>query len=301
MTSTLAVLHIAKKNLGFDEDTYRAQLAEITGKFCAKAVTEAAPLKNSDDLPVSQCFLELKAVLNDNNAVVIYYPGDLVLCGGELRRKTFFSSRCKPKELVTDILEFCAVLDNFGHQQVPSLLPFLIGECRIKSSNKRDGIVVFNGHRPRAFRPEPGEIVTSQAAAKGFCGRGVLQNMISGSEERTPVTKNSCLNDLIVSLLCCLINCFHYTYCPPCGKNGQPSSNKCLEIEEDITPSIAAILAIDRSGFSKQHRRYDGGGDQEQNQVTISRLLGRQSYVSIERCNYCFFNSVDVILQTEVA
>lgn len=41
MTSTLAVLHIAKKNLGLDDETYRAKLANITGKSSAKDMTEA--------------------------------------------------------------------------------------------------------------------------------------------------------------------------------------------------------------------------------------------------------------------
>lgn len=40
MTSTLAVLHIAKKNLGLDDDTYRAKLTNITGKSSAKDMTE---------------------------------------------------------------------------------------------------------------------------------------------------------------------------------------------------------------------------------------------------------------------
>jgi phage gp16-like protein len=41
MTSSLASLHIAKTHLGLDDDTYRAKLANITGKASAKEMTEA--------------------------------------------------------------------------------------------------------------------------------------------------------------------------------------------------------------------------------------------------------------------
>ncbi len=41
MTSSLASLHIAKKHLALDDDTYRAKLANITGKASAKDMTEA--------------------------------------------------------------------------------------------------------------------------------------------------------------------------------------------------------------------------------------------------------------------
>lgn len=41
MTSSFASLHIAKKHFGLDDDTYRAKLANITGKASAKDMTEA--------------------------------------------------------------------------------------------------------------------------------------------------------------------------------------------------------------------------------------------------------------------
>lgn len=41
MTSTIAAIHVAKKQLGLDEDTYRAKLSNITGKSSAKDMTEA--------------------------------------------------------------------------------------------------------------------------------------------------------------------------------------------------------------------------------------------------------------------
>ncbi|MCY1669319.1 regulatory protein GemA [Rhizobium sp. SL86] len=40
MTTSLAALHIAKKHLGLDDDTYRAKLANLTGKTSAKDMTE---------------------------------------------------------------------------------------------------------------------------------------------------------------------------------------------------------------------------------------------------------------------
>lgn len=41
MTSSIAAIHVAKKQLGLDEDTYRAKLSNITGKSSAKDMTEA--------------------------------------------------------------------------------------------------------------------------------------------------------------------------------------------------------------------------------------------------------------------
>ncbi|MGO7686594.1 gp16 family protein [Rhizobium ruizarguesonis] len=41
MTASIAAIHVAKKQLGLDEDTYRAKLKVITGKASAKAMTEA--------------------------------------------------------------------------------------------------------------------------------------------------------------------------------------------------------------------------------------------------------------------
>lgn len=41
MTSSIAAIHVAKSHLGLDEDTYRAKLANITGKLSAKDMTEA--------------------------------------------------------------------------------------------------------------------------------------------------------------------------------------------------------------------------------------------------------------------
>ena len=40
MTSSIATIHVAKKQLGLDEDTYRAKLRVITGKFSVKDMTE---------------------------------------------------------------------------------------------------------------------------------------------------------------------------------------------------------------------------------------------------------------------
>lgn len=39
--STLAAIHVAKKQLGLDEDTYRATLVSITGKESTRAMSEA--------------------------------------------------------------------------------------------------------------------------------------------------------------------------------------------------------------------------------------------------------------------
>nr|WP_064249135.1 regulatory protein GemA [Rhizobium leguminosarum]OAP91270.1 hypothetical protein A4U53_27805 [Rhizobium leguminosarum] len=41
MSSSIAAIHVAKKQLGLDDDTYRAKLARITGKSSAKDMTEA--------------------------------------------------------------------------------------------------------------------------------------------------------------------------------------------------------------------------------------------------------------------
>ncbi|TCU35427.1 gp16 family protein [Rhizobium azibense] len=41
MTSSIAAIHVAKKQLGLDDDTYRAKLARITGKQSAKDMTES--------------------------------------------------------------------------------------------------------------------------------------------------------------------------------------------------------------------------------------------------------------------
>ena len=41
MTSSIAAIHVAKKQLGLDDDTYRAKLANITGKSSVKDMTEA--------------------------------------------------------------------------------------------------------------------------------------------------------------------------------------------------------------------------------------------------------------------
>ncbi|QIO60670.1 gp16 family protein [Rhizobium leguminosarum] len=41
MSSSIAAIHVAKKQLGLDDDTYRAKLARITGKSSAKEMTEA--------------------------------------------------------------------------------------------------------------------------------------------------------------------------------------------------------------------------------------------------------------------
>jgi phage gp16-like protein len=41
MTSSIAAIHVAKKQLGLDDDTYRAKLARITGKHSVKDMTEA--------------------------------------------------------------------------------------------------------------------------------------------------------------------------------------------------------------------------------------------------------------------
>ncbi|WP_085025570.1 gp16 family protein [Ensifer aridi] len=40
MTSSIAAMHVAKKQLGLDDDTYRAKLTNITGKASAKNMTE---------------------------------------------------------------------------------------------------------------------------------------------------------------------------------------------------------------------------------------------------------------------
>ncbi len=40
MTSSIAAIHVAKKQLGLDDDTYRAKLARITGKHSVKDMTE---------------------------------------------------------------------------------------------------------------------------------------------------------------------------------------------------------------------------------------------------------------------
>lgn len=41
MTSSIAAIHVAKKQLGLDEDTYRAKLNNITGKSSVKDMTES--------------------------------------------------------------------------------------------------------------------------------------------------------------------------------------------------------------------------------------------------------------------
>lgn len=41
MTSSIAAIHVAKKQLGLDDDTYRAKLTNITGKASAKDMSEA--------------------------------------------------------------------------------------------------------------------------------------------------------------------------------------------------------------------------------------------------------------------
>lgn len=41
MSSSIAAMHVAKKQLGLDDDTYRAKLQVITGKTSAKDMTEA--------------------------------------------------------------------------------------------------------------------------------------------------------------------------------------------------------------------------------------------------------------------
>ncbi len=40
MTSSIAAIHVAKRDLGLDDDTYRAKLANITGKSSVKDMTE---------------------------------------------------------------------------------------------------------------------------------------------------------------------------------------------------------------------------------------------------------------------
>ncbi len=40
MTSSIAAIHVAKKQLGLDDDTYRAKLSNITGKSSVKDMTE---------------------------------------------------------------------------------------------------------------------------------------------------------------------------------------------------------------------------------------------------------------------
>lgn len=41
MTASIAAIHVAKKQLGLDEETYRAKLTVITGKDSTKVMTEA--------------------------------------------------------------------------------------------------------------------------------------------------------------------------------------------------------------------------------------------------------------------
>jgi phage gp16-like protein len=41
MTASISAIHVAKKQLGLDEDTYRAKLEIITGKASTKSMTEA--------------------------------------------------------------------------------------------------------------------------------------------------------------------------------------------------------------------------------------------------------------------
>ncbi|MGZ2500408.1 regulatory protein GemA [Rhizobium leguminosarum] len=41
MTASIAAIHVAKKQLGLDDDTYRAKLERITGKRSAKDMSEA--------------------------------------------------------------------------------------------------------------------------------------------------------------------------------------------------------------------------------------------------------------------
>lgn len=41
MSSSIAAIHVAKRDLGLDDDTYRAKLANITGKSSVKDMTEA--------------------------------------------------------------------------------------------------------------------------------------------------------------------------------------------------------------------------------------------------------------------
>ncbi|OJF91720.1 hypothetical protein AX761_21965 [Rhizobium sp. 58] len=41
MTSSIAAIHVAKKQLGLDDDTYRAKLRVVTGKTSVKDMTEA--------------------------------------------------------------------------------------------------------------------------------------------------------------------------------------------------------------------------------------------------------------------
>lgn len=41
MSSSIAAIHVAKHDLGLDEDTYRAKLANITGKTSTRDMTEA--------------------------------------------------------------------------------------------------------------------------------------------------------------------------------------------------------------------------------------------------------------------
>ncbi|MGO8323701.1 gp16 family protein [Rhizobium ruizarguesonis] len=45
MSASIAAIHVAKKQLGLDDDTYRAKLARITGKSSAKEMTEAERLQ----------------------------------------------------------------------------------------------------------------------------------------------------------------------------------------------------------------------------------------------------------------
>lgn len=41
MSKSIAAIHVAKKQLGLDEDTYRASLVQVTGKNSAAAMSEA--------------------------------------------------------------------------------------------------------------------------------------------------------------------------------------------------------------------------------------------------------------------
>lgn len=41
MSTSIAAIHVAKKQLGLDDDTYRAKLSKITGKSSVKDMTEA--------------------------------------------------------------------------------------------------------------------------------------------------------------------------------------------------------------------------------------------------------------------
>lgn len=45
MISSITAIHVARRNLGLDEDTYRAKLHAVTGKFSIKEMTEAERLQ----------------------------------------------------------------------------------------------------------------------------------------------------------------------------------------------------------------------------------------------------------------